>query len=319
MSVAAADPIIALARERIAEGSKSFALAARLFDARTRDDAMLLYAWCRHCDDEIDEQVLGSTTRRAPVRPIAQVFDELRGNTIAAVRGTPPDEPVFIGLSRVVATHAMPEIHPLDLIRGMAMDVEMEAGRRTYPTLEATTEYCYHVAGVVGVMMAMVMGAREAAVLRRASDLGIAFQMTNIARDVIADAQAGRVYLPGHWLASAGVPIDRVADPAYRRGVFDVTVRLLDEADRYYASAEAGVPHLPFRSAWAVAAARRVYRDIGTLVRRQGASAWDGRVSTSTPRKLAGVAQAAGDAFTSRLRRDAAAGRDGLWTPRSLM
>jgi phytoene synthase len=312
------DAVVELARTRIAQGSKSFALAARLFDARTRDDAMLLYAWCRHCDDEIDGQVLGSKERVAMRRPIGEVLEALRADTLAAVRGTPPNDPVFIGLTRVVETHEIPEEHPLDLIRGMAMDVELERGERTYATLEATSEYCYHVAGVVGVMMAMVMGAREMGVLRRASDLGIAFQMTNIARDVIADAQAGRVYLPADWLVEAGVPPDRVADPDHRRAVADVTVRLLDVAEDYYGSAEAGISRLPFRSAWAVAAARRVYSDIGMLVRRQGATAWDGRAATSKARKIAGIVQAAGDALASRWGGGSGVSRDGLWTPPSL-
>jgi phytoene synthase len=313
------DPVVALARERIAKGSKSFALAARLFRPETRDDAMLLYAWCRHCDDEIDGQVLGYE-RRTETRPAGEILATLREQTVAAVRGRPSGDPVFIGLARVVERHAIPEVHPLDLIGGMAMDVEMEAGRRRYPTLEPLAQYCYHVAGVVGVMMAHVMGVREPAVLRRASDLGIAFQMTNIVRDVVADAEMGRCYLPEDWLGEAGLSPATVAAPAHRRALHGVANRLLTEADRYYTSAEAGVPHLPFRSAWAIAAARRVYRDIGTVVRARGPAAWDTRTSTGTVRKLAGVAFAAGDAARTRGRRHglAESDRTGLWTPPTL-
>jgi phytoene synthase len=314
------DPIVALARERIAKGSKSFALAARLFSPDTRDDAMLLYAWCRHCDDEIDGQVLGFGRRSGDQRSATDILAALRAETLAALRGTPGADPVFQGLARVVQRHRIPERHPLELIRGMEMDVEMEAGRRDYPVLEPLIEYCYHVAGVVGVMMAMLMGAREPAVLRRASDLGIAFQLTNIARDVVADAEMGRVYLPAAWLRDAGLPLTGLAAPSHRAALYEVTARLLDEAERYYASAEAGLPHLPFRSAWAVAAARRVYRDIGTLVRAQGASAWDRRASTSRRRKLAGVARAAGDAAVTRIAAGVRteADRADLWTPPSL-
>jgi phytoene synthase len=171
-------------------------------------------------------------------------------------------------------------------------------------------------------MMALVLGIDrgEADTLDRACDLGIAFQMTNIARDVVDDAESGRVYLPGEWLREAGVPAGEVARPEHRAAVSTVAGRLLDEADRYYASAEVGVARLPYRSAWAVAAARRVYQDIGRLVRRRGPGAWDRRASTGRGRKLLQIALAAGDA-TAALRGasgSAAIPRVALWPrPRS--
>ena len=184
-----------------------------------------------------------------------------------------------------------------------------------YETLEDCCRYCYHVAGVVGVMMAYVMGARGEDALDRASDLGLAFQMTNIARDVMDDAAAGRVYLPEQWLREAGVPPDEIARPDHRPAVHSVTRRLLDEAERYYASAQTGLALLPFRSAWSVATARRVYRDIGRLLRERGPGAWDRRASTGTGRKLLLASAAAGDAMaTLRGGGGAAPPRDGLWT-----
>ena len=310
------DPIVAMAAERIAVGSKSFAGAAKLFDPATRASAFMLYAWCRHCDDEIDGQVLGHG-RVASRRPPGDVLAELREKTIAATEGR-ATEPIYIALQRVVQKHTIPAQHPLDLIRGMEMDVEMETAGRRYETGEGVLEYCYHVAGVVGVMMAMVMGARDKAVLQRASDLGIAFQLTNIARDVVPDAAAGRLYLPADRLTVHGLDEDAIAAPHNRANVFAVTAELLDEAERYYASAEAGLPELPFRSAWAVAAARRVYRDIGRIVRARGVAAWDQRASTSNARKLGGVGLASIDAARSRGGRRFGNDRVGLWTPPSL-
>lgn len=190
------------------------------------------------------------------------------------------------------------------------MDV---AGTR-YESLEDCCRYCYHVAGVVGVMMAYVMGARGEDTLDRASDLGMAFQMTNIARDVIADAGARRVYLPAAWLRDAGVPVAEIDLPSHREAVAMVAARLLDEADRYYTSATAGIARLPLRSAWAIAAARRIYRDIGRLVRRRGAHAWDERLSTSRARKALLLLAAAGDVVRARARAPAAPSRQGLWT-----
>ncbi len=169
------------------------------------------------------------------------------------------------------------------------MDVE----GRTYRTLEDTLLYAYHVAGVVGVMMAQVMGVKDLPTLRRAADLGLALQLTNIARDVIEDARGGRVYLPADWLGAAARHPAAVADPANRAVVFAATQRLLEAADPYYDSALRGLGALGFRSAWAVAAARGIYRQIGAQVIASGPRGMDRRASTSSLVKLGRVMEGA--------------------------
>lgn len=135
-------------------------------------------------------------------------------------------------------------------------------------------------------MMAYVMGVRETGTLRRAADLGIAFQLTNIARDVMDDAVAGRCYIPGELLRQFGVPPDDLANPQYRSNLIQVAKALLQVADRYYESAADGVRALPLRAAWAVCTARGVYRDIGEIVLAQGEAAWQQRAVVSKSRKL---------------------------------
>ena len=193
------------------------------------------------------------------------------------------------------------------------MDVE---GRR-YRTLDELLLYCWRVAGVVGVMMARVMGVTDPATLKRAGDLGLAFQLTNIARDVIDDAKNGRVYLPLDWLHEAGVVETEVADPARRLAVFGAARRLLEAAEPYYASARVGVARLPFRSAWAIASARGVYRQIGRTLIAGGPGAWDRRVVVSKPAKLARVAEGALIAIKARATgaRRPDPPRAGLWDP----
>ena len=290
------DAIVEHSRDIIKKGSKSFAGAARLFDSDTRDSAYMLYAWCRHADDEIDGQELGHAPSVAPVLPQTERLRILRAKTLRALEGeAEAGDPVFEALARVVAKHDIPPRHPLELIHGFEMDV---AGT-DYVTLDDTCRYCYHVAGVVGVMMAMIMGVRSREALNRASDLGIAFQLTNIARDVIDDALHGRVYLPAEWLEDAGLARDgmamtaaAIADPSNRAAAFEATERLLDEAERYYVSARHGLPALPMRCAWAIATARCVYRDIGSVVRTRKARAWDERAVVSRARKMVSVAYA---------------------------
>lgn len=276
------DAIVAHSEQMIRRGSKSFAAAARLFDARTRGHAYMLYAWCRHCDDQIDGQEYGFAGAPVSASERLERLQSLRDSTREAFSGRPIGDPVFAAFQRVVREAGIEQRHAMELLAGFEMDVR---GTR-YPQLPDTLLYCYRVAGVVGVMMACVMGARDREVLARAADLGIAFQLTNIARDVLDDAAAGRCYLPESWLQEAGVPVDGVASSAHREQVFTVVRRLLGEADRYYASARQGLAALPFRSAWAVATALGVYREIGELVLARGADAWRERAWVSRPRKL---------------------------------
>lgn len=290
------DALLAHATQSIEVGSKSFATASRLFDARTRRSAVMLYAWCRHCDDVIDGQQAGFGQRDGDRSDGAARLQALRDATRRACAGDTVDVPAFAALQAVTAAHGIPERFPQAHLDGFAMDV---AGRR-YRTLADTLEYCYGVAGVVGLMMAMVMGARDEATLDRACDLGLAFQLTNIARDIVEDAQIGRCYLPTDWLDESGIPRDELADPQHRDALAVLAARLVDAAEPYYASARIGLRDLPLRSAWAIATARGVYREIGLRVKARGPSAWDARVSTSRGDKLRLLVSAAGTALASR-------------------
>jgi phytoene synthase len=276
------DTIVDASRDSIKRGSTSFAAAARLFNPRIREDAYMLYAWCRYCDDEIDGQIMGHGAVGLDPVLAGRKLTELEDKTHRAMAGEPMDNAAFAAFQRVAMRHGIPEQHPLDLLRGFRMDVE----GHTYRTLQDALLYGYHVAGVVGVMMAQVMGVRDIATLRRASDLGIALQLTNIARDVIEDAKGGRVYLPAEWLGAGATPA-AVIDPANRAAVFAATERLLAQAEPYYASARWGLKALGFRSAWAIAAAHGVYRQIGLRVRAMGPAGMDRRASTGAATKLA--------------------------------
>jgi phytoene synthase len=293
----------------IRNGSKSFAVASRLFGRQMREDAWMLYAWCRHCDDVVDGQAAGFAVAQATASAAApaaaaggdtpqQRLDTLFMQTRRAMSGTPVADPVFAGFARVVARHRIPQRYPLELLQGFAMDVE---GAR-YRGLEDTLRYAYHVAGVVGIMMALVMGVPPEAesTLDRACDLGLGFQLTNIARDVLDDAAIGRVYLPEEWLAEAGIPPEEIADPRHRAALSGVVARLLDAAEPYYDSAAAGLSALPPRAAWAVATARGVYREIGTRLRAQGPAGWDRRVVVPQHRKLWHVGAGGAAALTRR-------------------
>ncbi|MBC7637225.1 MAG: phytoene/squalene synthase family protein [Acetobacteraceae bacterium] len=303
--------VLGHARDAIARGSKSFAMASQLFDPVTRDRAMLLYAWCRHTDDVIDGQVLGQG-RNDDRRPPAERLAEVERLTEMALAGQPTGDPAYEALAQVVRETGMPPQYPRDLVHGFRIDME----ERPFLTFDDTLAYCYHVAGCVGVMMAIVMGVSpdDQPTLDRACDLGMSFQLNNIARDVIEDAANSRRYIPDDWLASVNLAPNNFAFPANRRQLARLVTRLVNNAEEYEDSARYGTPALSWRAAWAVLAAARIYGGIGRKVRSAGADGLDNRMSTTKPEKLAAVAMALADTV-ARGRRWPAPGpsRTHLW------
>ncbi|SEO38908.1 phytoene synthase [Duganella sp. CF517] len=296
------------ATQTIKVGSKSFAAAAKLFPADVRRSVLMLYAWCRHCDDVVDGQELGFGAVQLAPDDAAEKLAQLEDQTRRAYAGEKMSDPAFAAFQEVALRHKIEPRFAFDHLAGFAMDVE----QARYETIDDTLRYCYHVAGVVGLMMSSIMGASKPTVLDRACDLGLAFQLTNIARDIVEDARMGRCYVPAAWLREAGIPLDEVALPGHRAALSRVASRLVDYAEPYYASANQGIIALPLRSAWAIATARNVYRQIGINVKARGAHAWDERVGTSRATKLWLLAKGGASALTSRLRRMSARA-PGLW------
>lgn len=256
---AAARADLAVCRALLNDGSRSFHVASLLLPRRVCDPAMALYAFCRLADDAID---LGG----GPGGPGA-VLESLRLRLDRIWRGDPAPIPADRALARVVAHHAVPRPLLDALLKGLAWDAE---GRR-YETLEDLHAYAARVAGAVGAVMAVLMGARDAAAVARACDLGIAMQLSNIARDVGEDARAGRLYLPLRWLCAAGIaPEAWLARPVYGPALAGVVARLLRHADTLYAWADAGIACLPPSCRPGIAAARRLYAAIGHEVARPG-------------------------------------------------
>jgi 15-cis-phytoene synthase len=267
-------------RWMITKGSKSFSLAARLFDSETRDAAFFLYGWCRYCDDQVDQAGMEANREQ-----LEQRLRTLAEATRSAFSGAAQEQAVFIAMQYIVRRYSIPAHYALELIEGMAMDAR---GTR-YQTFNDLLLYCYRVAGTVGLMMSHVMGLRDEQALKHAADLGTAMQLTNIARDITEDAEMGRIYLPLQWIEEAGMVPEEIAAPKNRQKLALVTRRLLREAERYYLSGDAGLWHLSFRSACAVAAARHVYAAIGSLLVLKGSSAWDQRTYVTGPQKIRAI------------------------------
>ena len=302
------DALVATAGETIARGSKSFSLASRLFDRATRERAWLLYAWCRACDDLADGQTLGHDA--TSVQDAQERLSWLRVQTERALTGEPVGEMPFDALRIVAAESAIPHRFVHDHLEGFAMDARQWRPRSE----EEMLCYCYHVAGAVGCMMAVAMGVSpdDKDTLDHASDLGIAFQLANIARDLNEDDCVGRCYLPVEWLVEMDVPPGQHMKPPYRDRMAALAKRLCALVERYEASGRAGAARLPFRSRWAVLTAAGIYGDIAREVVKRGPLAWNNRVVTSRTAKVVWVARSWFDAR----QQPEAVSREGLWTKR---
>jgi 15-cis-phytoene synthase len=299
--------LVAFAQESIARGSKSFRFASRLFDRETRERVWLLYAWCRKCDDMADGQDHGGAME-AVEDPMARLAT-IRDLTAKALAGKPAGEPAFDCLGVVARECGLTQKMADDVIEGFALDAA-----DWHPRHETDLyRYCYHVAGAVGVMMAVVMGVSpdDDATLDRACDLGLAFQLANIARDIAEDDAAGRCYLPDDWLATLDIAPGEHMRPYNRKKLALMGRWLADEAEQYEASARVGSACLTLRSRWAVLSAAGIYGDIARQVRGAGEHAWDQRLFTSRRDKLRWVRKAFVDAVANNPR---AMDRDALWT-----
>lgn len=298
--------LVATARDTIAQGSQSFAAASRLFAPATRERAWLLYAWCRAADDLTDGQDLGHGGAASPDPQATQA--RLEALTFAALDGDGPVPPPFAALREVARETGLPRQFVADHLAGFALDAA-----QWRPVTEADLlRYCYHVAGTVGCMMAVVMGVSpdDADTLDRACDLGLAFQLANIARDIVPDAAAGRCYLPADWLAAAGLDPAGLAAPEHRPQLAALAARLVLLARGYRRSARVGAARLPLRSRLAVLAADGIYGAIGERVMALGPRAWDQRVRIGAAGKLGQL----GTALWRASQQPAPVSRAGLWT-----
>ncbi|MDP9036213.1 MAG: phytoene/squalene synthase family protein [Myxococcota bacterium] len=264
--------------ELLRRGSRTFSAAARLLPREVRDPATVLYAFCRQADDRVDDDRDAS----------AATVDALRDRLRRAHAGRPANGAVDRALSVVLERHAIPLLLPDALLEGLGWDVD----RTRYETMEELFGYAARVAGSVGAMMTLLMGVRAPTVVARACDLGVAMQLTNIARDVGEDAHRGRLYLPVAWMRGCGLePEAWLAAASFDERLGSVVARLLEQADALYLRADAGVAGLPRRCRVAIRAARLLYSEIGRAIARARYDSVTRRAFVPTWRKLLLVAR----------------------------
>jgi len=261
--------------EVIRHHSRSFSLAAKLLPASIRTDVEKLYAWCRWCDDAVDD---------APSREEAKSrILLLRADVQRIADGQLPVHAASKWLAALSVEYQIPSKLPLDLLTGMETDLD----NPVFETVDELLVYCYQAAGTVGLMMCRVMGVEEESALEKAEALGIAMQLTNIARDVSEDWQNGRRYIPKQWLALVPKKDSTPSNEQVRLAVG----KLLDLADHYYAKGYQGLPQLPNGSRLAIRLAGLVYQEIGNEIRRQDCRVIGNRIFVPLSLKLKLVAK----------------------------
>lgn len=263
------------------QGSRTFHAASLVLPSAIRQRATVLYAFCRLADDAID-------LHHDAANQLAALM-QLRERLKLIYEGAPQPNPVDRAFAGLVESAAIPRALPEALLEGF----EWDAQARRYETLADLQAYAARVAGTVGTMMALVMDARGSSVLARATDLGVAMQLTNIARDVGEDARARRLYLPQSWLRQEGIEPDAwLVKPAYSRAIAEIVERLLRVADALYLQAGDGIAALPGACRPGMHAARLLYAEIGHEVRRRKLDSVSARAVVSPMRKVWIVANA---------------------------
>ncbi|MCW1384232.1 phytoene/squalene synthase family protein [Novosphingobium sp. KCTC 2891] len=280
--------LVATARQSIRKGSKSFAAASALFDRETRERVWLLYAWCRRCDDLIDDQDHGGAL--GGNAGAADRIGQVRGLTALAFVGKETGDPAFDAFGLVARETGLTLEMAGAVLDGFALDAA-----DWQPRTEADLmRYCWHVAGAVGVMMAVVMGVspQDDDTLDRACDLGLAFQLANIARDLAEDDAAERCYVPLEWLAEADIPPGEQMKPPHRAAMATIAQRMCRIAHAHECSARIGASRLQPRQRWAILAAAGIYGEIAREVERRGPDAWHSRTVVSGTRKVQWIGRA---------------------------
>jgi 15-cis-phytoene synthase len=256
----------------LSKHARAFKWASWFLPHETRDNAAVLYAFCRALDDAVDEALNPRAARGA----LHRITEDVRRSS--------PQEPINAAFKEISNRLGIDFTYVEHLIDGIASDL----GNVRVQDEEELLHYCYRVASTVGLMMCRALGVTDSRGFPYAIDLGIAMQLTNICRDVAEDAANNRVYLPARSLERFGVSqsslVQGLAEP---NGVVSVVSGLLAMAERYYQSADAGMRYIPIRPRLAIFIASRIYRAIGrALIRRYGCNPLYGRVIVPGYEKL---------------------------------
>lgn len=260
-------------KQKAAASGSSFYYSFLFLPPERQRAIMALYAFCREVDDVVDET--------ADMQIAQTKLDWWRKET-AEIHDGKPTHPVTQALAEVVKTFDLPRDKLLEIIDGMQMDLQ----QTRYLDFKALELYCYRVASVVGLLAVEIFGYTDPQTLKYAHDLGIAFQLTNIIRDVGEDARRGRIYLPISELQQFNVTAKQITDARYSDHFRALMEFQIERAERYYAQALALLPAVDRKSQRAGLIMAAIYRATLDEVKADGCKVLTQRTSLTPLRKL---------------------------------
>ena len=257
----------------LARHGKSFYWASFFLGKKLALNAAKLYQFCRFVDDLADGDARGKSRKLNTIRETLELGKKCGNSEVDQFIELAEDNKISLVAAR-------------ELIDGMLADQTPARFRKTCELLR----YCHAVAGTVGLMMCQILNCKHARADSFAIDLGIAMQLTNIARDVLEDAEMGRRYIPSELtnLSESELSPERLSDasPELRGSISKAIEHLLDIADTYYASAKIGIHLLPFKCRFAILIALQIYKAIGFTIKWRNFAWWKGRVVVPITYKL---------------------------------
>ena len=260
-------------QQKTASSGSSFYYSFLFLPPKRRRAITALYAYCREVDDVVDE-CLGPQVAAATLAWWRQELDRLYGGT--------PQHPVTRALLPVLAEFDLAQEQLLEIIDGMEMDLQQSR----YLDFKALSLYCYRVASVVGLLAAEIFGFEDRRTQKYAHDLGMAFQLTNIIRDVGEDARRGRVYLPLDELKRFDVPIADILNARYSDNFKRLMEFQIERAEQYYAQAMSQLPNIDRKTQRPGLVMTAIYRTVLDEIKRDGCQVLSQRTSLTPLRKL---------------------------------
>jgi phytoene synthase len=260
-------------QQKAAASGSSFYYSFLFLPQERRRAITALYAFCREVDDVVDDCSDVATARAT----LAWWRQEL-----AAVFHGTPQHPVARALAEVAPRLNLAEARLNEIIDGMQMDLELNR----YPDFEALRLYCHRVAGIVGLLSAEIFGYQDPRTLKYAADLGMAFQLTNIIRDVGEDARRNRIYLPLDEIERHGVSVSDIAQLRETDNFRRLIEFQIERALGYYREAFAKLPAVDRRAQRAGIVMAAIYRTLLDEIRRDGCRVLTRRTSLTPVRKL---------------------------------
>ncbi len=282
--------------------AKNFYYAFRVLPKHKSDAMCAVYAFMRKADDIADDELLSVPERRAAMSAWVETWRTARSSGVSA-------DPVFLALNDTQKQFAIPDALLEELVQGTTMDLDprpVTAGEiQTFGTFDELYRYCYLVASVVGLVCIRIFGYKDVRAEKLAEETGIAFQLTNILRDVKEDAERGRVYLPLDLLHGAGVSIERVVALAKGARIESAERAVLHQigakAAEYYASADNLLPLIDRDSRAALWVLVTIYRDLLIRIEKLDCDVFSQRVSVPTASKLMILARGMAMALRNRM------------------